>query len=174
MLSENILTSKYSRFTVHCIWALFHPDDNHLLLPAYSQENQLAASAYPQLLVSSHSDCIIYMYMYKWNQEYWWNLYVPTFRLLSVNVGLLVSLVSPDIKVSGATATADVCLIHSLMSISVLLGDNWSFDRDSFCISLETSFVSSWSLVIVCWTHPANQIHLIKQIWSFTFAHAKV
>ena len=55
-------------------------------------------------------------------------LFPPTFRLfavlLSVNVGLLVSLVSPDINVSGATATADVCLIHSLMSISVLLEDN--------------------------------------------------
>lgn len=128
----------------------------HLLLPAYSQDNQLAVSAYPQLLVNSHSNLYIQIHVniHKRNP-----LYLHTFRLLlSDNVGLLASLVSWGIKVSGATATADVCLIHSLMSISALLGDNWPLDRDSFCRSLVTPFVSSWLLATVCWTHPANKI----------------
>ena len=34
----------------------------HLLLQAYSQDNQLAVSAYPQLLVNSHSDLYIHNY----------------------------------------------------------------------------------------------------------------
>ena len=136
----------------------------HLLFPACSQDNQLAVSTYPQLLVNSHSDLYIHVHVHDYDFKGAIRYYIPpTFRLsvilLSVNVGLLVSLVSPDIM-SGATATADVNLIHSLMSISAFLGDNWSLDRDSFWRSLVTpsKFVSNWLLVRVCWKHPANRI----------------